>query len=543
MAERPSVGLPQICLGPHAVARWAAEQPDVVAIRAVEGDGDALTYAALDEKAHRWASALESLGVARGTHVATLLPNGPDAHAAWLGLGWLCAVEIPLNTALRGPLLEHALRASDAEIVIATRELADRIAELASDGIERPGLPALRVALLVDAPSDAGLSRATGLEVVDLRPAVVDAKRVEREGPTYRDVGTILFTSGTTGPAKPVLVPWAVVYQFYSWVPDDVLLPGEALYCAMAMFHNSGRCSLNACLVRGGTFVYRERFSGERFWSDVREHECRLASLAGPMTALLHAAPARPDDAENPLRGVACGPMIPDIEGFEQRFGLRAATGYGQTEVGMATVTGWEHGPWECCGRAREDYPWSEIRVVDEHDEPLGPGEVGELVVRSAEPWALNVGYYGMPDATAKAWRNGWFHTGDAFRYDEDGWFYLVDRMSDAIRRRGENISSYEVESIVSAHPDVAECAAVAAPAELGEDEVRVVVIAREGAAVDPAALLAWLEPRTPRYMLPRYVDVVDDLPRNTTTGRIKKHELRAQGIGPATWDREAHGR
>ena len=202
-------------------------------------------------------------------------------------------------------------------------------------------------------------------------------------------------------------------------------------------------------------------------------------------------------------------------------------------------MTGWDHGPWASCGRQRLDYPRPEVRVVNQYDEPLAAGEVGELVVRSAEPWALNAGYYKLPEATAEAWRNGWFHTGDAFRYDADGWFYLVDRMNDAIRRRGENISSFEVESLVSGHPDVVECAAVAAPAELGEDEVRVVIIARDPTRFDPAALLTWLEPRMPRYMLPRYVDVVEDLPRNETTGRIKKHELRAGGIAAGTWDRE----
>jgi crotonobetaine/carnitine-CoA ligase len=160
-------------------------------------------------------------------------------------------------------------------------------------------------------------------------------------------------------------------------------------------------------------------------------------------------------------------------------------------------------------------------------------------VVRTAEPWALNAGYYKLPEATAKAWRNGWFHTGDAFRYDEEGWFYLVDRMNDAIRRRGENISSFEVESIVAGYPEVVECAAVSAPAELGEDEVRVVLIVRDPDCFDPEALLAWLEPLMPRYMLPRYIDIVDELPRNETTGRIKKHELRAIGIGPDSWDRE----
>jgi crotonobetaine/carnitine-CoA ligase len=232
--------------------------------------------------------------------------------------------------------------------------------------------------------------------------------------------------------------------------------------------------------------------------------------------------------------------MIPEIEDFERRFGVRVATGYGQTETGMAVTTGWDHGPWANCGRIREDYPWPEVRIADEFDEPVPDGDIGEMLVRSAEPWALNVGYHKMPEQTAAAWRNGWFHTGDAFRRDADGWFYFVDRLRDTIRRRGENISSFEVETLVAEHPSVRECAAIGVPAPLGEDDVFVAVIVDDAASFDPAALLTFLEPRMPRFMLPRYVEVVDDLPRTEASMRVRKHELRTRGVTGATWDREA---
>ena len=160
--------------------------------------------------------------------------------------------------------------------------------------------------------------------------------------------------------------------------------------------------------------------------------------------------------------------------------------------------------------------------------------------MRSPEPWSLNVGYYKMPEQTVAAWRNGWFHTGDAFRVDEDGWYYFVDRMRDTIRRRGENISSFEVETAVAEHDQVLECAAVGVPAEHGEDEVIVAVIVRDAAAFDPAALVAFLEPRMPRFMVPRYVRVVADLPRTEASMRVRKHELRADGVTSDTWDRGA---
>jgi crotonobetaine/carnitine-CoA ligase len=207
----------------------------------------------------------------------------------------------------------------------------------------------------------------------------------------------------------------------------------------------------------------------------------------------------------------------------------------------VATAT-WDHGPWATCGRPRPDYPWHEVQVVNGNDEPLGPGEVGELVVRTREPWALNVGYYRMPEKTAEAWRNGWFHTGDAFRYDEDGWYYYVDRMKDAIRRRGENISSFEVENFVLEHPGVADVAAVGVPAEHGEDEVFVMIVAKDEVSFDPADLVRFLGPRMPAFMIPRYVEVVEDLPRNETSMRVRKDEIRSRGVTGATWDRLAPG-
>jgi crotonobetaine/carnitine-CoA ligase len=179
------------------------------------------------------------------------------------------------------------------------------------------------------------------------------------------------------------------------------------------------------------------------------------------------------------------------------------------------------------------------VRVVDERDEPVSEGQVGELVVRSAEPWALNLGYYGMPDESIRAWRNGWFHTGDAFRVDESGYYYFVDRMNDAIRRRGENISSFEVENAVLAYPAIRDCAAVGVRTVHGDDEVLVAVIP-DGGSLDPQRLLVFLEGRLPAFMLPRYVAVVDDLPRNATTGRVRKADLRALGLEATSWDRLA---
>ncbi len=357
-------------------------------------------------------------------------------------------------------------------------------------------------------------------------------------GPLHHDIAALIYTSGTTGPSKGVLVPWAELNEFASMPPDGMIEADEAFYTVYPAFHVSGKAMLYMTARYGGHLAIRETFSLSEFWSDIRRFGIRAAGLVGPMAALLMLNPPQPDDADNPLEKVFMGPLIPQVEEFKERFGVVVGSGFGMTEVGVPLGTnGFELANATSCGRVRGGY---HVRIVDEHDEPVPVGSVGELVVRSSEPWSLSPGYYGMPERTAEAWRNGWFHTGDGFRCDEDGNHYFVDRMKDAIRRRGENISSFEVEALVGQHPDVQECAAVAVPSELGEDEIKVLVVARGDAALDPAELCAFLEPRMPKFMLPRYVELVAALPKTDATFRTRKVELRAAGITAATWDREA---
>jgi carnitine-CoA ligase len=520
--------LDRLCLAPHALARWAAETPDAVAVEHV--DGERATYRQLHDEALHWAGALQGAGVDAGVHVATFLPNGSAAHRSMLALGWLRAVEIPLNAAYQGRMLQYALDHSDSTVLVVTTELLDRVAAVSDD------LPRLATVFVVDGPGRAipGPARVVGLAEL----LAGSAPATGLSGPDPWDVAYLLFTSGTTGPSKAVISPWgSVVYQMTSWFPPESCGPGLGFYTALPMFHNSGRSAFNLVLVRGGRFVYREKFSATHLWDDVRRTNCVTLSLVGPMTSLVWSAEPRPDDADNPVRYVGLGPMIPDMEAFERRFGVRVATCYGQTEIGSPVVTGWDHGPWANCGKVRQDYPWPDVRLVDEHDEPVPRGEVGEMVVRTEEPWALNLGYYQMPEESMRAWRNGWFHTGDAFKQDDEGWYYFVDRMKDAIRRRGENISSFEVENYVVEHPAVVDCAAVGVPTQHGDEEVLVAVVVKDG--FDPAALIAYLEPRMPRFMVPRYIRVMDDLPRNETTARVRKQYLRDEGVTGSTWDRE----
>ena len=515
---------------PNAVARWAEATPGTVAVQ--YADGASLTYTELHDIGLRWAAALLALGARPGVHVATMVADDFAPHLAMLGIGWTGAVEVPLNTAYRGQSLRHALELTDVSILVCAEEFVEVLAAESHD------LPRLETVVVIDGTAPANAFACRVVSGDEFLGGVEPAEGLP--GPEYHDLSTLLFTSGTTGPSKAVVLPWAGVFQMWSWVPSDALLPGEGLHIAMPLFHNGGRSGFTNCMARGGRYVTRPKWSGTTFWDDVRAHDCVVAALVGPMTQLLYSAAPRPDDADNPLRAVIIGPMIPEMADFERRFGVQVATCYGQTEIGAPLTTGWDHGPNAGCGKPRTDYPWTECEIVNDLDEPVAPGEVGELVVRTREPWALNVGYYNMPEATAAAWRNGWFHTGDGFRRDEDGWYFFVDRMRDTIRRRGENISSFEVENAVVQFPGVVECAAVGIRTELGDDEVLAAVIVHDPDTFDPAALVEFLSERIASFMVPRYVEVMADFPRNATTGRVRKHELRDRGVVDATWDRLA---
>lgn len=518
-------------LAPHAVSEWAGRTPGGVALEHV--DGTRVTYGELHEDALAWAGAFSRLGVGAGDHVATFLPNVFAYHRALLGLAWLRAVEVPLNAAYTGRMLEYTLGTADVSTLVTSVRFWEHVVEAA------PQVPTLERVVVVDgAPPSEDLP----CPVVALDELLAGVEPEERfEGPECWDVAALLYTSGTTGPSKAVITPWGFIYQFWSWVPEETVGRGEGLFCPMPLFHGAGRSGFNYAMTRGARFIIDEKFSATKVWDQVRATDAVALGLVGAMTSLLHAAPRSDADADNPVRHVILGPMIPEIEDFEQRFDVRVATCYGQTEIGSPIVTGFDHGPWANSGRVRTDYPHPEVRVVDEHDQPLGPGEVGELIVRTDEPWAMNLGYYGNPEEAITAWRNGWFHTGDAFRYDQDGRFYFVDRLTDTIRRRGENISSFEVENFVLEHPEIRECAALATPGEHGDDDILVAVVPEHPDTFDPAELTHFLQARMPHFMTPRYIDTLDHLPRTEATNRVRKTELRHQHPTPTAWDRTRH--
>jgi crotonobetaine/carnitine-CoA ligase len=313
---------------------------------------------------------------------------------------------------------------------------------------------------------------------------------------------------------------------------------GDVLYTCLPLFHTNALNTFVQALVAGAVFAPGPRFSASQLWRRLAESQATVTYLLGAMIHILSSREPDPFEREHRVR-IALAPATPSAlcEPFRERFGIELVDGWGSTEANVVLATT----PVAPPGSMGSVVRGFEARVVDEHDEPVPAGAPGELVVRSDEPYAFANGYLGLPDKTLESWRNLWLHTGDRVVRDEAGWFWFVDRMKDSIRRRGENVSSYEVEAVLAAHPDVAAAAVVPTPSELGEDEVLAFVVLREGATLDPVELVRFCEPRLAYFAIPRFVELVDELPL-TANGKIEKFRLRERGVSERTWDREAAG-
>ncbi len=509
---------------PHLIAKRAQEEPQRIFLQHV--DGSEIGFGALHAQALRWAGGLKAIGVAPGETVLVMLPNGIAAVAAWLATSWAGSMEVPVNNGYQGRILEYIINNSAAKVLITCREFLERIDNVAA------GLETLQTVIVVDddAPQQRGLRT-----VLPGNTALDQAEPLQTGGPAHYDIATIVYTSGTTGPSKGVMMPWAHCHAMSTGcIPLDDLGPEDAWYVPFPLFHMSGKHALYAAALIGARYVMRAQFSTGNFWADVRHYRCTTALLIGVTASFISAQPESPDDQTHPLRNVLLAPLLADMDTFRKRFGLRVATVFNMTEISSPIMSRFDlHG--RSCGRLRPGY---EVRIVDDHDEEMPVGEPGEIIVRAHNPWVLNAGYFGTPEKTVEAWRNGWFHTGDLGRVDADGYYYYMDRKKDSLRRRGENISSMELEAVICDHLEVLECAVIGVPAEFGEDEVKACLTASNGAAFDPQSLIDFLSPRVPRFMLPRYVEVLDALPR-TPTEKVRKDVLRQAGITPRTWDRE----
>lgn len=510
----------------------AAAAPDAPFIHF---DGAVQTLGELNGRANRIAAALQELGLRKGDRCAVMMENSTDYIATWLGIFKAGGVEVPMNSAYRGSILVHVLNTAGAGIVVADAGFAEVLAEAL------PECPAVRLCVMRQVGKGGQPERLASVETRDFDRVVAGAPARPAVEVSFSDPACILFTSGTTGPSKGAiishrqLVAFGVTYRtIVSATGDDVF------YNYLPFFHVAAKFIFMASLLCDGRMVLRTRLSISDFWRDVREHGCTVTTAVGGVCNMLYAQPDRPDDADNPMRLIYAVPIPHEIkEQFEARFGLQMVEGYGATENNIISWTTVEEAaPRGSCGRPS---PLYEIRVVDEHNRDLPAGEAGEIVVRGRTPYLLMDGYFGMPQETVTVFRQQWFHTGDRGRFDADGWLYFIDRMKDAIRRRGENVSSYEVEQTVLRHPAVAEAAAVAVPAEYQEDELKLVAVRREDSDLSEEELFTWCARMLPGFMVPRYIEFRQSLPR-TPTQKIRKVELRAEGAGSHGWDCQSHG-
>ncbi|HEX9889382.1 MAG TPA: AMP-binding protein [Nitriliruptorales bacterium] len=517
-------------VGPVLVAKRAQDATDAVFLQEV--DGTTLTYGQFHESALRWADALRRHGVGEDDKVGVFLRPVFEAHLAWFASAWLKAQEVPYNTDYRGRMLSYVLNDSTARIVFTSPDLLGRIVEVADE------LDHLETVVLTDDPQGA------------LPDSTLTIKRLGQflEGtelakgltpPQPDDIAQIVYTSGTTGPSKGVLVPWAELSTLHTVTPDHWEDYHPIMYSPFPINHLTGTTPVVRAARLGGTVVMREVFSGAHFWQDCIDFDCTDTVLVGAMANFLMQQPEQPGDRDNPLRWTFMAPAIPSVEEFEERFGVKICVIYGMTEIGWPLLGhDVRRDNHLSCGKQRPGY---DLKLIDpDTGEELGANQTGELIVRAHDPVVMNQGYFNKPEKTTESWEDGWFRTGDGFRFDDDGNWYFVDRLKDAIRRRGENISSFEVEAEVNNHPDVLESAAVAVPSEHTEDEIKVVVVPKPDATVTPEALLEFLIPRMPRFMIPRYVEIVDELPK-TASGKIRKLELRDVDL-EVVFDREAAG-
>jgi crotonobetaine/carnitine-CoA ligase len=367
--------------------------------------------------------------------------------------------------------------------------------------------------------------------------AVGPARREVKRLPRRRDVGCIIYTSGTTGASKGVKMTWA---QLAATMPAEWTSGAgrdEAVYLPFPMHHLGGRTSVCQAARLGGRVVVRSSFSVGAFWHDIRQYECTFTFLPGGVASYLYHQARDVSDQDNPLRKVIMAPVPSYFEDFSARFGVEVVTAYNMTEISSPIYAPNGIQDWRSCGRLRSGYPHYEARLVDEDDEEVALGSTGELVVRTGAPWTLNAGYHGKPEATLRAWRNGWFHTGDIFRCDDAGNFYFVDRQKDALRVRGENVSSLELEEIANGHPRISQCAAVGVPASTGEQDILLLVAAAPEVQIDAPSLVAYFRHCMPKFMVPRYVQVVSGLPTTDATHRVRKEVLRQQLPRGVCWD------
>ncbi|MDM3975034.1 AMP-binding protein [Mycobacterium marseillense] len=502
---------------PAVLDRRAEQHPDRVMMSIAGVD---VTFEQMRRRSRAAANMLSGLGIGHGDCVALFTATCPEWVYFWLGAARIGAVSAAVNAATKGDFLLHTLRLSRAKVILTDAERRPRVDDVA-DGLDA----STDVVVLDDSVTRA-------LSSTPVHP-VGDSPGGEA------DVGVLFYTSGTTGPSKAVATTWHYLFSVAATAAAAWEFGvGEVLWTAMPLFHLSAAPSVLAPMLVGGTTVLAKAFHPAEVWDEIRAHGAVGFAGAGAMVSMLQNLPADTRDAQLPLRFISAAPIdATSYRDIEKRYGCRIVTMYGLTEafpIALKAVA--DEGVPGTSGRPNPDF---DVRIIDERGVPLPPGAVGEIACRPKRSHVMSEGYVGQGGRVDP--HPEWFRTGDLGRLDADQNLTYVDRVKDSLRRRGENVSSVEVETVVMRHPAVAEAAAVGVPSELGEDDILVVVTLRPGATLECAELLDFCAARMPYFCVPRYVETVDELPKNVI-GRIRKDVLRKTGVNPGAWDREKEG-
>jgi len=523
--------------------RFARTTPDMTYLTEL-ATGRSFSYAQFDAWTDRIAHALQAFGVTRGGHTGVLMGNSAEHLALFCAMAKLGAVSVPVNTAARGELLRYYLGQSDCESVVVDASLVPRLEEVLAQ------LPLVKRVLVVqdaDKQHGGGISHSASIHVADF-DALVAAAPAAAFAPTApvrsSDLLLIAYTSGTTGPSKGSMLSQAAALTYGTGAAQaQGYRASDIFYVCLPLFHNNALlASSAAAMVCGASVVLSRRFSVSRFWTEIRESNATITNFLGAMSSFLWSQPPSPADTDHRLRLVSMAPTPMYAAEFEKRFGLRAMNNYGLSDYGMGTsFTEWD--PREKLGSIGRPREGIAVKIVDEDDFELPDGQVGEIVLRYDEPWRGTLGYYQMPEATLASRRNLWFHTGDRGLRDQDGYFYFVDRKKDCIRRRGENISAFEVEQIIATHPDVADAAVFPVATSTNDEEVAAVIVPRPGACLDAPRVVEHCARNMAYFMVPRYIQFRDSMP-TTMSQKIEKFKLRQalEADLSQAWDREASG-
>jgi len=518
---------------PKIIEDKARQLPDHVVFQFRD---DPITLEEFNACINKAANGFLELGVRHGDKVAIMLPNNPEFLYVWFGLNKIGACEVPVNVALKGQGLAYQMVQSDCVALVADLQYLDRLEGVAGD------LEAISHIVYTDsAGTGSPLPSWPGFEHVTYAEFSARSQDTPDVNVHYSDLASILYTSGTTGVSKGVMFShhywydiWAESVKYSRYTEDDVL------YTGLPFFHgNAQGITVGPAILADARAVIVDRFSASRLWDDCRRWECTEANYIGGIIPILLKQDEQENDADNPVR-LMVGAAAPQDEwhAFQNRFNTKILEVYGMTECYCCLVSPYDEPRAGACGKTITGW---DVRIVDDDDNECEPGSLGEFIARSNKMFVGSTGYYNKPEATLELFKNGWIHTGDLGRMDEDGYFFFVDRKKQAIRRRGENISSFEVESVVSSHEAVLESAVVGVPSDLGEEEVKAVVVLKEGQSVTEEELIRWCEPRMAYFAIPRYIAIRNAMPK-TPSERVEKFKLKNEGITEDCWDREAEG-